>query len=235
MGHVRVGAGERMSDERHPFESADPNPDPEEAAKQIIRSAVRLAQRTPGGFPAIADVFLILQSLRHLAGEAIETEFAEVRGPDHAAARLSWFRTISFLCATGTFPALEQLALALSDLDRGRQPESLKPFYTGRGSGARTTHYELKVQKGVVEAADRIASLCVKDEERDAHLAECGTSKRTVERYRESCRKGWPMFWPEDRTCIDLDIDQAKSALRTFVQQAKILAEARPSKSVRAN
>jgi hypothetical protein len=206
-----------------------------EAARQILRSALRLAAGRNAGFPPLADLHLILENLGRLARDTIEAEFPVEHGIDDLEGRSDWFRIVSFLAGTGAFPALNQLAIALSELDRGRQPDSLKPFYTGKGSGARTTHFELMVQQQAVEAADRVASFCVKDEERDAIFKSCGASARTIERYRESCTKGWPMYWPREDACADLDRDQAEDALRLAMQHAKLLQASRPSKAARAN
>ena len=201
----------------------------------IARSAARLLETNPGSLMALADLHIILENLGVLARDTIAAEFPTEHHVDELEGRSNWWRPVSFLTGTGLFPGLNDLAVTLSELDRGRQPESLKPLLTGRGSGARTTHHELMVQRHVVEAADRVGELSFKDEERDAHLAQCGTSKRTVERYRESCLKGWPMFWPREEVCATMDLEEAKDTLRMFVQHAKLLADARPSKSVRAN
>jgi hypothetical protein len=206
-----------------------------EAATQIVRSTMRLVERAPTRFPPIADLLLIIENLGNLARDVIEAEFPVEYGIEDLEGRSNWFKTVSFLAMTGAFPALEQLAAALSDLDRGRQPESLKPFYTGKGSGARTTHFELMVQQQAVEAADRVASFCVKDEERDAAFQACGATARTIERYRESCLKGWPMYWPRQDACVVLERDEAESALRGAMQRAKLLKNTRPSKASRAN
>ncbi len=205
------------------------------AALRIARSAARLVDADPQSHIALADLMQILENLGILARETINAEFPVQHSLDDAEGRNNWWRAVSFLSATGLFPGIQDLSVALSELDRGRQPESLKPMLTGRGSGARTTHYELYIQKRAVEAADRIGSFCLKDEERDAHLAECGATKRTIERYRESCLKAWPMFWPENDDAGDVNFEAAKQDLRTLMQQAKLLAEERPSKARRAN
>lgn len=205
-----------------------------DAARQIIRSTLRLAAGAASGFPPEADLLLALENLGVLAREAIDAEFPVRHTVDDMEARLDWFHMLYFLSRTKAFPALDQLGVALAELDRGRHPESLKPFYTGKGSGARTTPLELTVQQQAVEAADRVASFCVKDEERDTIFASCGVSARTIERYRESCMKGWPIYWPREDACAELDRGAAEDALRSAMQHAKLLQAERPSKSARA-
>jgi hypothetical protein len=206
-----------------------------EATTQILRSTVRLAVGSADGFPPLADLLMIIENLGKLARDTIDEEFPVKHSVDDLEGRSNWFRIVSFLANTGAFPPLNSLAVALSELDRGRQPDSLKPFYTGQGSGSRIPHFELTVQQQAVEAADRVASFCSKDEQRDAEFRDCGVSARTIERYRESCMKGWPMFWPRDDALADHDLPQAREALRSAMKHAKLLQNTRPSKAARAN
>lgn len=207
-----------------------------EAAEHIFRSTARLTLGDYSGpHTPFSDCLQIIRNAGILAREAIDEEFPLAVDAEDPAARASWFRTIYFLATTGAFPALNQIMVAFSELDRGRQPESLKPSYTGRGSGARTTSLELTIQQQAVEAADRVASFCVKNEERDAVFRSCGTTARTIDRYRDSCEKGWPIYWPRPEAFAELDRGQAEQALREAIQHAKLLQSTRPSKSTRAN
>ena len=198
------------------------------AATRVALAASRLLEAEPESLEALRDVMVIVEQLGVLARRTLQAEFPCEHDASQIESRFEWEKIVFFLTSTGIFPGLENMLIGLAELDRGRQPASLKPFTTGKGSGSRTTHEELFVHKRVVEAADRLKELCVKDAERETRLKACGTNGWTIERYREACAQAAPPFWIQADTYSYLGLDDVETLIRELIVIAKDLRDHRP-------
>lgn len=207
-------------------------PDPRElAATRVGLAAMRLLEAKPESLEALRDVMVIFEQLGVLARTTLQSEFPCEHDASQIESRFEWEKIVFFLTSTGIFPGLENMLIGLAELDRGRHPESLKPFTTGKGSGSRTTYEELFVHKRVVEAADRLKDLCVKDAERETRLKACGTNGWTIERYREACAQAAPPFWVEAGAYSYLGLDDTEILIKGLIVMAKDLRAHRPRRS----
>lgn len=182
---------------------------PEETVAHIMRSATRLAVLPPESPLALTNVFNVLENLGVLARRTMELQFPADESVDEVEGRRNWLTAVLFLSAANLFPGMNDLFLALSELQRGRQLPSIMPIIAGKGSGSRTTYQELTVQKRAVEAGERISQTCVKDAERDVLLRSCGTSQWTLDGYRKACNEAAPIYWIEKDAYSGLEPDEA--------------------------
>lgn len=200
---------------------------PNDTAAKIMRAAQRLTVLPPESPLALANILIILEQLGTLARGTIEIEFPAVDSLDEIEGRNNWMRTLHFLAATNLFPGINDLFLALSELNRGRQLPSLKPLITGKGSGSRTTYQELAIQKQAVELGNRISAFATKDAEREQRFRDCGTSQWTLDSYRKSCNDAAPIYWPEEDAFSNLGPEEAESFLGLQIALLKQLRSKR--------
>lgn len=192
-----------------------------EAALTIKRCVDRLLAVEPSSERASLEVWVLLGALGRLARETIERDFPATESVDDIEGRSNWMSAIYMLSKVNLFPGMPGLMLALSELNRGRQLESVAPLIAKKGSGSRTPYQRLTHMKRAVEAGARIAALSSKSEERDAYLRACGTTYWSLERYRQVCSEAAPQFWPVEDAFATIDLAQAQLLLRVEISTIK--------------
>jgi hypothetical protein len=197
------------------------NEDRSEAAVTIKRCVDRLLAADPSSEQASLAIWVLLGALGRLARETINRDFPATESVDQIEGRSNWLSAIYMLSEINLFPGMPGLMLALSELNRGRQLESVAPLIAKKGSGSRTPYQRLAHMKRAIEAGARITALSSKSEERDAYLRACGTTYWSLERYRQVCSEAAPRFWPRENALATVDVVHAQLLLKVEIDAIK--------------
>jgi len=198
-----------------------------EWASEIAWHSRNLRYASEGSEEALTEIYFILRLVGKLGGVTLNKFFPVDWAIEDIEGRRNWLTAVSFLSITGLIGGLNELELAMFELNRGRQLASMAPLLTGKGSGKRTSYGEIFLRKKAIEFAARVASFCVKDAELVAKLKECGLSRRTLERFKEDFVAAPPPFQIREGAADCLSQAQAEAALKETMTSIKQCRERR--------
>lgn len=150
---------------------------------QAVINAKAAVPNSPAAIEAGQEaVFHLVQSLRPTISDVLAGN-----------GRAAWIRALAFLRETLSFPAIDDLLLALEEQERGfTNPALERPKVAG---GIATTNM-MMLRRNAVEAAQELKARCSCDEEYRAELRGSESSYSTIEKWKGSLKGAAPHLRP---------------------------------------